>query len=142
MVNTATDLAVSGVNQAYRPRHSALPHDKAMSLKCLDHRIYRGRRQEKVPLNVGFRRRDAKSEHVLFDELDVLALARGRQKGGRALVGTFLRCKVYGQLLSQPLDKERRAIDEMNGKPFVFARLNVRYAFSGNPLRNFVDVQN
>ena len=41
----------------------------------------------------------------------------------------------------QSLNKERGAINEMNGKPFVFTCLNVRYAFSGNPFRNFADVQ-
>lgn len=74
-MDTSTDGAFSRINQTYRARHSPLPQDKTMSLERLNHLIYGRRRDEKVPLNVGFRRRDAKPEDVLFDETQILALA-------------------------------------------------------------------
>jgi len=43
---------------------------------------------------------------------------------------------VHGQSLTQPLYKQGRAINEDDGKLFVFARLDVGYTLSGNPLRN------
>ncbi|MBK5293616.1 MAG: hypothetical protein JJE04_18310 [Acidobacteriia bacterium] len=52
-----------------------------------------------------------------------------------------MRDNVHRQSLLQPIDKESGAINEVNGKPSVFACLHVRYAFSGNPFRNLVDVQ-
>ena len=48
---------------------------------------------------------------------------------------------MHGQSLTQPLYKQGRAINEDDGKLFVFARLDVGYTLSGNPLRNLVDVQ-
>ena len=94
-----------------------------------------------MPLNVGFRRRAAKSEHVFFDELEVLALAFGRQKGSGAFAGTVLGDNVHRQSLPRPLDEESGTISEVNGKQAAFARLDVRYAFSGNQIRKLVDVQ-
>jgi hypothetical protein len=117
MVHTAADLAVLRVNETYRPRHSPLSRDETMSFQCLHHRIHRGRRHEKVPLNVGFRRSYSESQHVLFDELEVLALAVGWPIQRSALAGTVVTSQVDRESISESLDQEGRAISEVNGEP-------------------------
>jgi hypothetical protein len=100
------------------------------------------RRHKKVPLNVGFRRRYAKSKHVLLDELKVCPLAGRRPKNSAVFFGSLLNSKFHNQLLSYALDKELGAVNEGDGKASVFAWLKMRYAFAGNLLRDCVDVQN
>jgi hypothetical protein len=43
--------------------------------------------------------------------------------------------------LPQPLDKDGRAINEDNSQTFALACLNMRYGFSGNPLRYLIEIQ-
>ena len=87
MMSTATECALGCFNQTDRPWHSPLPHNKAMSLECLDHRIHRGSRHEKVSLNVGFRGRAAESQNVPRDELQILELPPSRANLIRIVVG-------------------------------------------------------
>jgi hypothetical protein len=94
-----------------------------------------------MPLNVGFCRRNPKPIHVLLNELQVLALACSRLKGNWAFVTAVFGAKFRSQPVAQPVDNESGTIYEHYGQTFAFPRLKVRHAFSGNSLRNFLDIQ-
>ena len=141
MVRASADRAVSGLDETNRPSHSLPSGYETKPLERLHHLIHRWRRNEKVPLNVGFRRRHTKSEHVFLDECQILGLTCGRLSGVAALSGTVVGRKVDGQSLSQPLDQERGTINEVNRKPSVGGYRQMSYTLSGNAFRNPFDVQ-
>jgi hypothetical protein len=99
---------------------SALPRYKTKPFERLHHLILRGRRHEKVPLNVGFRRSDTKPYHVLLDEFEVFVLARRGLRSGRALSAFLVRRQLDRQSMIRPLDQQREAIHKVNRESSVF----------------------
>ena len=140
-MSTSTARASCRSNQTDRPRHSPLPHDKAMSFQPLHHLIHRGSRHQEVSLNVCFCRRYPKSGQILLDKLEILPLEWGRPHGSRAFPGTARRGKIDRQTLTAPLNEESRSIHKVNRKLAISTSFYARYTLPGNLSRNLIDVQ-
>jgi len=141
MMSTSTHRTSTRDDDSNRPGHARLPLDESSSLKPLHHVIHGRCRNQKVPLDVGFRWVPAESADVLRDEFEILALTGRRPNPDRTRSIAAFRSEVDGQFSADRLDDELGAILEMNIELCVAARFERRHALSGRHARNLLDVQ-